>query len=447
MDRKTHRPMPTHNRFGRRTFFGTSLAAAATSAPAQDALDFDTPYNRVGTDSTKWDAQIRRYGKDSIIAGMGISDTDFRTAPVITAALQKRLQHENWGYLTMPDSFREAIIRWNQRRYGITIQPDRLLLATGVHPAIISALRAFSPPGSKVLLLTPTYDGFFGDISAAGCRPQQCPLKQVNGRYQLDLEALDRHISHDTNSLILCNPNNPTGNVWSRQELTAVGELCTKRRVVVLVDEIHCDLVTKGNQYTPYSLLENREVVNNSVTFKSASKSFNLSALKVAWMFSDNADYMARIAATGHSGDVNTLGVVAAQAALNEGEPWLKQLIAYIEGNHDFVVEFVGKRIPLIKYMKPQGTYLGWVDVAGLIERIGAEAQAEKLNQGRVVSARLVTAEMVVQDFLVKQAKVQINAGTNYGQAGTGRMRMNLGTSRKTLEMALSSIASALQKI
>jgi cystathionine beta-lyase len=194
-------------------------------------------------------------------------------------------------------------------------------------------------------------------------------------------------------------------------------------------------------------LLENREVVNNSVTFKSASKSFNLSAFKAAWMFSDNADYMARIAATGHSGDINTLGVVAAQAALNEGEPWLKQLIDYVDGNHEFVAEYVGKRIPLLKYTKPQGTYLGWVDVSGLIERIGASAQAAKLNQGRPAGARPVTAEMVVQEFLVKQARVQINAGTNYGQAGTGRMRMNLGTSRKTLEMALSSIASALQKV
>jgi len=241
--------MPTHNRFGRRTFFSTSIAAAAAPAATQNSFDFDTPYNRLGTGSTKWYAQIQRYGKDSIIAGMGISDTDFRTAPVITAALQKRLLHENWGYLTIPESFRQSIIDYNKRRYGITIHPARLLLATGVHPALISALRAFSPPGSRVLLLTPTYDGFFNDISAAACKPQEVPLKQINGSYQLDLEALDRHIAHDTNSLILCNPNNPTGNVWSRQDLAAIGELCTKRRVVVLVDEIHCDLVTKGNQY------------------------------------------------------------------------------------------------------------------------------------------------------------------------------------------------------
>lgn len=439
--------MPTHNRFRRRTFFGTSLAAAVAATPSTDSFDFDTPYNRLGTDSTKWDAQIRRYGKDSIIAGMGISDTDFRSAPVITAALQKRLLHENWGYLTMPDSFRQSIIDWNKRRYGITIHPDRLLLATGVHPAIISALRAFSPPGTKVLLLTPTYDGFLGDITAAGCKPEECPLKQVNGHYQLDLETLDRHITRETNSLILCNPNNPTGNVWSRQDLTAIGELCTKRRVVVLADEIHCDLVTKGNQYTPFSLLDNREVVNNSVTFKAASKSFNLSALKSAWMFSDNASYIAQIVATGHSSDINTLGVVASQAALNEGEPWLAQLIAYIEGNHDYMEQFIRRRIPLLKYSKPQGTYLGWLEVSGLIDKIGATAQAVKADQNRPASSRPITAEMIIQDFLVKQAKVQVNAGTNYGKAGTGRMRMNLGTSRKTLELALTSIATALDRL
>ena len=160
---------------------------------------------------------------------MGIADIDFKAAPFITDALNARMKHENWGYLTMPDSFRQSINDWNKRRYGITIHPDRLLLATGVHPAIISALRAFSPPGSKVILLTPTYDGFLGDITAAGCKPLECPLKQVNGRYQLDLETLDRHITRETNSLILCNPNNPTGNVWSRQDLAAIGELCTKR--------------------------------------------------------------------------------------------------------------------------------------------------------------------------------------------------------------------------
>ena len=141
------------------------------------------------------------------------------------------------------------------------------------------------------------------------------------------------------------------------------------------------------------------------------------------------------------------MGVVASQAALNEGEPWLAQLIAYIEGNHDYVEQFVRTRIPLLRYTKPQGTYLGWLDVSGLIDKIGAADQAAKADQVRPAASRPITAEMIIQDFLVKHAKVQVNAGTNYGKAGNGRMRMNLGTSRKTLELALTSIATALDRL
>jgi cysteine-S-conjugate beta-lyase len=327
-------------------------------------VDFDTPYSRFGTDSTKWDAQEKRYGKGAILAGMGISDTDFRTAPVITRALKKRLEHENWGYLDMPQSFIEAIVGYNRRRYGIEIPRENLVLSTGVHPSIVSAIRAFSPAGGKVILLTPTYDGFFGDITAAGCVAEECPMAVARGRFEIDLERLDRQITAETRSLILCNPNNPTGNVWTAKELTALGELCTRRGVVVLVDEIHCDFVMGGRKYQPYSLLENREVVMNSVTFKSASKSFSLSAMKCGWMYSENGAYMDRIRATGHSGDINTLGVVAAQAALNEGEAWLGELVRYIDGNHEFVARYVKAKLPEIQYEKAEGTYLAWIDVS-----------------------------------------------------------------------------------
>ena len=436
----------------RRTFLGSAIAGAnlqllaGAAATSEEKFDFDTPYNRFGTDSVKWDSQLRRYHTDSLVAGMGISDADFRTAPAITKALAERVKHENWGYLEMPHSFIEAIIAWNKRRYGIEIKPERMLLSTGVHPSIVSALRAFSPAGSKVLLLTPTYDGFYGDITAAGCKPEECPLKRVGLRYQVDLEALERHIGGDTKSLILCNPNNPTGNVWSSSDLMAIGELCTKRGVVVLVDEVHCDFVNKGQKYSPYVLLSNREVVMNSVIFKSASKSFSLSAMKCGWMFSENANYIARIAATGHSGDINTLGVVAAKAALTDGEDYLNQLVAYIDGNHDFVENYVQRNIPLLQYSKSQGTYLAWLDVSRLIDKIGATQQAADANKGRPATARPVTAEMIVQSYLVKEARVQINAGTSYGLGGEGRMRMNIATSRKTLELALSALATALQR-
>ena len=423
---------------------GTADAFEPDSTPG-GKYDFDTPYNRFGTDSVKWDRQARIYGKQNIAAGMGIADMDFKCAPAITKALTGRIHHENWGYLDSPPSFTEAIINWNKRRYGVDINPDLLLLTTGVHAGIISVLQTFSPPGSKVLLLTPTYDGFYGDISYVGCKPEESPLKLVNGRYAIDFEDLDRRISHDTNTLILCNPQNPTGNCWSREDLTTLGEICTRRRVVVLADEIHCDFVTKGNKYTPYSTLANREIVMNSITFKSTSKSFGLSALKSAWMFSDNADYIARVKAN-HRQDFNTLGMVASRAAYTGGADWLDQLVAYIDGNHDFVASYVAANIPLVSVVKAQGTYLAWLDVGKVAEKIGARELAAEANKNNSASMKPATPETMVERYFVKNAHVQINAGSSYGYGGAGHMRMNIATSRKTLGLALTNMANALRK-
>jgi cystathionine beta-lyase len=429
----------------------TALAGAAANGPASanapvavdDAgvrFDFDTPYNRFGTDSTKWDQQVRVFGEGSIVAGMGTADMDFRAAPCVTRALTKRLQHENWGYLDMPASFGEGIVAWNKRRHGIDINPDLLIVTTGVHPGLIAAIKTFSPPGSKVLVQTPCYNGFFTDIRFAGCIAEESPLKRVNGRYAMDFEDLERRIDHDTNSIILCNPQNPTGNVWSQDDLMRLGEICTRRRVVVFADEIHCDFVNKGSRYTPYSTLPDRKIVMNSITFKAASKSFGLSAMKCGWFFSDNADYIRRVKANNRL-DLSTLGVVANQAAYAEGEEWLNQLVAYIDRNHDFVESYVRANIPLVKVVKPQGTFLSWLDVSRVIDKIGAKAQAADAS----ANGSTVTPETIVERYFVRNAKVHMNPGASYGKAGEGHMRMNIATSRKTLELALSNLAGALR--
>jgi cystathionine beta-lyase len=429
---------------------GTRASLAVANSSDADTssgkYDFDTPYNRVGTDSVKWDRQIRMYGKENIAVGMGIADMDFRCAPAISKALADRIQHENWGYLDLPRSYTDGIIHWNKRRHGIDINPDLLLVTDGVHPGIISVLKTFSPPGSKVILQTPAYDGFYGDIAFAGCTPEESPLKLVNGRYAMDFEDLERRIRDDTKTLILCNPHNPTGNCWSREDLTTLGKICTRRRVLVLADEIHCDFVNKGSRYTPYSTLDNREIVLNSITFKAASKSFGLSAMKNAWMFSDNSDLIEKVKAN-HRPVINTLGIVANQAAYAEGADWLEQLVAYIDGNHDFVQSFVGANIPLVKSVKPQGTYLSWLDISGVAAKIGAAATAADINRNRGASGKPVTPEMMVERWLVANAKVQLNPGTSYGLGGAGHMRMNIATSRKTLELALTNIANALKKV
>jgi len=423
----------------------TVAASAAFGAPdANGKYDFDTPYNRFGTDSTKYDQPIRIYGKDSIQVGMGIADMDFRAAPAITKALMDRLQHENWGYLDMPKSFSDGIVSWNKRRYNINVDPELLVITTGVHPGLIAALKTFCPPGSKVLLNTPTYNGFYGDLTYTGTRPEENPLKLVNGRYSIDFEDFERRISHDTNAFILCNPQNPTGNCWSPEDLTRLGEICLRRRVVVLADEIHCDFVNKGSKYTPFATLPNKAVVNNSITFKAASKSFGLAAMKCAWFFSDNADYIARVKANNRA-DLTTMGMIASRAAYSGGEDWLNQVVTYIDGNHDFVEKFFAANIPLIKIAKPQGTYLAWLDVRQVVDKINAKDLAAEASKKQSASMKALTPEQMVERWFVKNAKVHMNAGSSYGYGGEGHMRMNIATSRKTLELALNNLAAALK--
>ena len=426
---------------------GSSLAAAAGAAlaPAADTtkFDFDTPYSRIGTDSTKWDGPIATglTDKDHLVAGMGIADMDFRCAPAITQALQERMKHDVWGYMVVPKSFNEGIVAWNKRRYGISVDPALLDVTTGVHPGLVAALRAFSPPGSKVLLTTPTYNGFYGDLRNTGTLPEESLMKVVNGRFTFDYDDFERRISPSTKTFILCNPQNPTGNVWTPDELTRIGEICLRHGVIVLADEIHCDWATKGQKYTPFASLPNKAIVNNSLTFKAASKSFGLAAMKCAWYFSSNKDLFAATKANNHP-DLTTMGMIASKAAYAGGEDWLNQCVDYINGNHDLVQSYVKANIPLIKtYAKAEGTYLVWLDVSQVAEKIGAKEKAAAESK----DGRTVTPEHIVERWLMKNAGVALNPGHTYGLGGANHMRMNIATSRKTLQAALASLANALK--
>ncbi|HEY6212103.1 MAG TPA: aminotransferase class I/II-fold pyridoxal phosphate-dependent enzyme, partial [Vicinamibacterales bacterium] len=243
----------------------TGRAGAATAAAPSPAdatkFDFDTPYSRLGTDSVKWDQALAQNEMGTITAGMGIADMDFRCAPAITQGLQERIKHENWGYLAMPKSFTEGIVKWNKERYGLNVNPESVVITTGVHPGLIAAIKTFCPVGSKVLLITPTYNGFYGDLNFTGTKPEESLMKYVDGRYQIDFDDFEKRISTETNAFILCNPQNPTGNMWSEADLMRLGEICLRRRVVVLADEIHCDFASKGQKYVPFASLPNKAVV------------------------------------------------------------------------------------------------------------------------------------------------------------------------------------------
>ena len=447
--------MSQHHRLDCRAFLksaGVTAVASAVGAksasatpatnvpytPLSQTYDFDEVYDRVGTNCSKWDNAIAAFGDDIEVA-MGIADMDFRAAPCVTRALAERGTHENWGYLRRPESYRQAILDWNKRRYDLEIDRNTLVWCTGVHAGIIAALQTFAPPGSRVLLTTPAYNGFYSDLRFTRTVPEDSPMTLVDGHYSIDFDDFELR-ARRANAFILCNPQNPTGNAWSAQDLTRMGEICLEHRVVMLVDEIHCDFIRSEENYVPFASLPDREIVDNSITFKSASKSFSLSGLKVAWYFSTNRDYLERVRANTR-GSLNTLGLVASHAALTEGDDWLDELRLYIDGNHDFAEAYIRENIPLVKYTKAQGTYLAWLDVSEVIEGIGAERTAA---EERASSGTQVTAEGVVQRWLAENARVYLNSGTSYGTGGAGHMRMNLATSRRLVERALENMASAL---
>jgi len=222
-----------------------------------------------------------------------------------------------------------------------------------------------------------------------------------------------------------------------------LGEICLRRRVIVLADEIHCDFVNKGQKYTPFASLPDKAIVDNSITFKAASKSFGLAAHKIAWYHSTNRDLLARLNAN-HRADLNTLGVVANMGAYDGGEAWLDQCVSYIDGTHTFVEEYVKSNIPLVKCAKPEGTYLVWLDIREVIDRLNARAEAEAATRRE---GQTVTVSNILERFFVKHARVHLNPGATFGFGGDTHMRMNIATSRKLVERALSNIAEALRTI
>jgi len=410
----------------------------ASGTKQQVTYDFDEVYNRVGTNTVKWDNAVERHSS-GLDVGMGIADMDFKTPACIREALAERLEHELWGYTNTPEGYVEAIIEWNHRRCGLDIDPSTLVLTSGVHPGIIAALKTFSPPGTRTLIATPSYNGFYGDLTASNTIAEDSTMTKVNGRYEIDFDDFERRAQR-CNCYLLCNPQNPTGNVWTEEELLRMGEICLRHNTIVLADEIHCDFALNGHTYTPFASLPDKDIVNNSMTFKAVSKTFSLPAMKSAWFFSTNEDYLNRVEQA-HRADLTELGMIATMAAMNEGDDWLDQVLAYIEESQEFVANYIRDNIPLISQTKPEGTYLTWLDVSRIIDIVGAKETAAERDR---TSVDPVTPEMVMQEWFGQHARVDMNPGSSYGTGGEGHMRMNIALSRKLLKVALDNIAEAV---
>ncbi len=438
----------------------TALAASTVGAGAEEAAaaspsgmkggkyDFDTPYDRVGSNCARWDTPGRRYESGKFKYGMGVATMDFEAAPCITEALAERCKHHNWGYMSSTDSLREAIVTWNGERHDVEIDPESLVISAGVYPGIIGALRTFAPPASKVLLLSPIYDGFYYHCRHTRVVANDSPMIYRNGRYEVDWADLESRMTPDTQAMILCNPQNPTGNVWSEDDLLRIGRMCLEKQIVVLSDEIHSDMIRGGHGYVPFARLPDKAVVKNSVTFNAISKTFNLAGMKNAYFHSTNPVFLERIKLN-HRGDLSTLGVVANEAAYREGADWIDQLLPYLDDNHTFVENYVVENMPLVGYKKAQGTYLTWLDFSRVLDAVGAVEMAAMNNKASPEHYMndKASPEHYLQDWLVEHSGVYLNPGSNYGTGGAGHMRMNLGSSRIVIKEALDSMAAALRTV
>ena len=370
--------------------------------------DFDEVIPRRSTGSYKWDSSPRED-----VLPLWVADMDFRTAEPVVAALRRRVEHGIFGYTRVPDAYYDALIQWFDWRHGWSIRRDWVIYTSGVVPAVSAIIKALTVPGDRVLVQTPVYNCFFSSIRNNGCETVASPLLHADGTYTVDFDDFEKKAADPRVKLfLLCNPHNPGGRVWTRDELRRMGEICLRNGVTVVADEIHCELVFPGYTYTPFASLS-PELEACSVTCNSPSKAFNIAGLQIANIVAPDAAVRARIDRAININevcDVNPFGVEALIAAYREGEEWLSQLLVYLKENDTFMREFCARHLPQFPLTRLEGTYLEWQDCRVL----------------GVPSAQL-------EQQLIDKVGLWLNAGTMYGAEGEGFMRWNIACPRSRL--------------
>ena len=384
-------------------------------------FNFDEIIPRRNTNCVKWDGS-----SDPDMLPMWVADMDFRTAPAIVETLRKRVEHGIFGYTHVPDEYYEAVIDWQSRRHGLRVEKEWFIYTSGVVPAISAIIKAMTEPGDKVIIQTPVYNCFFSSIRNNGCEIVSNPLVYANHTYRMDFEDLEQKTSDPrAKVLILCNPHNPAGRVWKREELERLGEICIRHGVFVISDEIHCELVYPGHRHIPFASLS-EEFLMHSSTCISATKAFNIAGLQLANILTADKEIRRRIDRAININevcDVNPFGVIGTIAAYNEGEEWLEQLISYLEGNYRFMQQFCKENLPEFPLNVLEGTYLVWMDCTPL--HIPSEELEEKLKE---------------------KAKLWLNAGAMYGKDGDNFMRWNIACPRARLEDGLNRFLSFVKR-
>lgn len=395
--------------------------------------DFDRVISRRQTDCVKWDAAEILFGSKEVIP-MWNADMDFPIAKPITEALRKRTEHEIYGYTLTPWSTISAVIDRLKRKYDWTVKPEWIVFTPGVIPALFAAVKAYTKPGDSVIHQSPIYYPFWEVIKDNGCHVANNQLKRNNGRYEIDFEDLEDQFTprgaivpapSRARMMMLCNPHNPVGRVWTTDELKRIGDIIFKHDAVMVSDEIHCELLFKGYKHTPFASIS-EDFEQRSVVCMAASKTFNLAGLGASVIIIPNAKLRAQFiqAKTRGMSDVNIFGYVATEAAFKDGDEWLEQLLAYLNDSLAYMTAYMAEKIPKIKMIKPEGTYLIWLDCKDL----GLDNHA-------------------LRRLIRENARLGLEDGYIFGPGGDGFIRMNIACPRATLTEALNRLEKAVKSL
>ena len=387
--------------------------------------DFDRYIERRGSGAIKYDGLKQWYG-DSELLPMWVADMDFATPDFIIDALKQRLDHPIFGYTIEPERYRSSIVEWLYNRHGWKIESGWISFIPGIVKGIGMAISALLQPGDKIIIQPPVYHPFRMVAEHNGCEVVENPLKQeVDGSYTMDLEHLDS-IAAGCKMLILANPHNPVGILWSKETLIRLAEICSKHNIIVISDEIHSDMALWGGKHTPFASVSDK-AAQCSITFGAPSKTFNIAGIVASYAVVPNSELRERFYGWMEGNELNQPNIfatIATIAAFDNGEQWRQEMIEYIEGNIEFVEQFCRQHIPQIKPIRPQASYLVWLDCRGL-----------NLNHEQIV------------ELFTKRAKLALNDGAMFGSEGSCFMRLNVGTTRAVLTTALEQLRSAVEQL
>ncbi|WP_274655329.1 MalY/PatB family protein [Paenibacillus humicola] len=385
--------------------------------------DFDKMIDRRGTSSYKWDQSEKLFGNPDVLP-LWVADMDFEAPREVTEAIKKRAEQGIYGYTFRPESYYEAVSGWLSRRHGWKVEHDWITSSPGVVPALSMIVMANTEPGDRIILQSPVYYPFYDVIQMNGRVVVDNPLLRKDGRYTIDFELLERQAAEGAKLLLLCSPHNPGGRVWTREELTRIGDICVRHGVLVIADEIHHDLVFRGHHHIPFASISDA-FAQISFTCIATSKTFNLAGLQAASVIIPNDELRRKYNALLKALSLHMesyFGLTAVESAYTYGDEWLEQLLDYLEGNLNAMLDFMKTELPEIKVMKPEGTYMVWMDCRAISDR-----------------------PEVLKKLMFEQAGVAFSEGSVFGRQGAGWLRVNLACPRSILTEGLERFGRAVR--